>query len=185
MTDPKLTEAMPELDVPKLKALIAKATRGPWRLDTGVFDKDLRVTAYEREGFNKDGDGPICHVSTERMHFSEDDGLRRESRSWTTPISKARADAELIVAAVNALPELLRRLGHGDCETAWLIEWPADKFGPIRYWTASETQPVIDHLEATRFSRKADADAVVKAMGLKGCKSVEHMWLENLPEQSK
>lgn len=171
-----------ELDHRKLSELLEAATRGPWRIDRGVMADSLWITAYEREGLHKaEGDGPICHVSQERMHFSSDKdrhgNVREESKSWKTPIKKARADAELIVAAINALPELLRRLKLDIEEAAWLIEWPADKYGPIRYWAAGEPKPVIDVNHATRFARREDAVAVMGAYAETGAKVHEHLWM--------
>ena len=173
-----------ELDIANLNSLLNEATRGPWRIHRGLMADDLWITASEREGYglrgHKDGDGPICHVSKERRHFkTEKDHFGNPegpSRSWKTPIKKAAKDAELIVAAVNALPELLRRLKLDADETAWLIEWPADKYGPDRYFAAGEKAPIIDVNSATRFARKADAEAIMRAYTDKGAKVAEHMW---------
>ena len=180
---PNAVEA--ELDLAYLAKLIDDATRAPWYIKRGLMGDDLSITAYEREGSeytpNDKRDGPICHVSKEKHHFHTDKdhfgNPRGESRSWKTPIRKAEADANLIVAAVNALPELLRRLGYDGSETAWLIEWPADDYGPIRYWAAGRPQPVIDHLKATRFARKADAEAVMRTLPDHECRVAEHMWM--------
>jgi hypothetical protein len=183
-------KAEQELDLSALQALLDNATGGPWRIDGGLMADSLWITAYEREPSYRDPekhDGPICHVSTEKLHFKQDkDALgnrRGESRSWKTPITKARTDAELIVAAVNALPELIRRAGLQIDETAWLIEWPSDKYGPIRYWAAGEPKPVIDSNLATRFARKADAEAARRAYAEKGASIAEHMWLA--PKRTK
>lgn len=175
------------IDVGKLKKLLEAATRGPWSIDRGMMSNDLRITAYEREGFDRhDGDGAICYVSTERLHFDHDKdhfgNFKGESRSWRTPIKKASADAELIVAAVNALPEMIRRAKLDIDETAWLIEWPADRHGPIRYWSPGEA-PVIGANDACRFSREADAKAIIRVEKLRGCNAVEHMWLA--PKKAK
>ena len=152
-----------EIDVAKLNKLLDEATRGPWRIDRGLMADSLWITAYEREGIGrKDGDGPICHVSQTKRHYESNRdrfGNRRgKSRSWETPIKKARTDAELIVAAVNALPELLRRL-----------KLDIDEIG--------EPSFVIDSNDATRFARKVDAEAVIRAEKLKGVKATEHMWM--------
>jgi hypothetical protein len=180
------------LDLGVLRALLDKATQGPWRLSTGMMCDSLWITASEREPSYLDRekhDGPICHVSTEKHHFKTDKDVfgnaRGESRSWKTPIKKARADAELIVAAVNALPELLRRLRYDGAETAWLIEWPADKYGPIRYWAAGEPQPVIDANHATRFARRDDAVAALYAYADQSAKAVEHMWINSTKRAEK
>lgn len=182
MTKPKKPEA--ELDLAGLATLLEKATRGPWRINTGLMGDSLWITASEREpsyGDPDKHDGPICHVSTENHHFKSDRDVlgnhQGESRSWRTPIKKARADAELIVAAVNALPELLRRLGYDGSETAWLIEWPADEYGPVRYYAAGKPRPIVDHLKATRFSRKEDAEAVMRTLPDHECRVAEHMWV--------
>ncbi len=173
------------IDAAKLLKMIDAATRGPWRIDRGLMNDALNITAYDREGSDhfrkKENDGPICRVSTERLHFDHDKdrfgNFKGESRSWRTPIKKAQADAELIVAAVNALPKLLRRLKLDVDETAWLVEFPADKYGPIRYWSAADPQPVISADDATRFCRQKDAEAVAHAKGLTNAKAVEHMWM--------
>lgn len=177
-----------EVDLPKLAELLEKATRGPWRIDRGLMADSLWITASEREPAYSDRDkhdGPICHVSTEKYHYKTDKDVfgnaRGESRSWKTPIKKARADADLIVAAVNALPELLRRLGYDGTETAWLIEWPADRHGPTRYYAAGEP-PVIDANHALRFARREDAEAVLNRGELRGAtkhgaKVCEHLWM--------
>jgi hypothetical protein len=191
MTKTKATKPEAEIDLAALRKLLDDATRGPWRLSTGMMGDSLRITAYEREpgyGDPDKHDGPICSVSTERHHFKSDrdrfGNVFGETRSWKTPIRKARADAELIVAAVNALPELLRRLGYDGTETGWLIEWPADDYGPIRYFAAGKPKPVIDHLQATRFSRREDAEAVMRAFAPEGgAKVAEHMW--SAPKRQK
>ena len=187
-------KAEAELDLDKLAKLLADATRGPWHISRGIMGDGLNITAYEREGFpagrlgRKDGDGPICHVSKERHHFEHDrdhfGNAKGESRSWKTPIHKAEADAQLIVAAVNALPELLKRAGMKIDETAWLIEWPADRHGPIRYYSPAEA-PVISHDDALRFARKKDAEAVIRAEHLRGCAAVEHMWMAPAAKKAK
>lgn len=182
-------KASASLNISRLKQLLGKATRAPWRLDTGAMGNSLHITASEREGFARDGDGPICHVSTERHHYHHDrdhyGNAKGESRSWKTPIEKARADAELIVEAVNALPELIRRAGMDIAEAAWLIEWPADKYGPVRYWAAGEPLPVISAEDATRFARAADAEAVIRAEKLSGAKPAEHLWEAPKPKKAK
>lgn len=181
MAKPKKPET--ELNLAELLKLLSKATRGPWRIDQGVMADSLWITAYEREptyGDRDKHDGPICHVPTENHHFHTDKdhfgNARGESLSWKTPIKKARADAELIVAAVNALPELLRRLGYDGSETAWLIEMPASDYGPIRYFAVGKPAPVIDHLKATRFARKADAEAMMHTLPEHEWRVAEHMW---------
>jgi hypothetical protein len=73
-------------------------------------------------------------------------------------------------------------------QVAWLLEWPATKFLPARYYAADEHQPVLDPNSATRFCRREDALAVGKAVGLAPvgrhripstteCTAVEHAWL--------
>lgn len=183
MTKARKPEA--ELNLAELAALLEKATRGPWYISRGLMGDDLDITAYEREGSShtpKDKrDGPICHVSTEKHHWHTDKdhfgNSTGESRSWKTTIAKARADADLIVGAVNALPELLRRLGYDGSETAWLIEWPSDEYGPIRYFSAGKPKPVVDHLKATRFARKEDAEAIMRTLPDHDCRVAEHMWV--------
>lgn len=177
-----------ELNLAELAAMLEKATLGPWRIDRGgsTLSENVWITAYEREGFKREFN-PICSVSTKRRHYAADKdayGNRRgESRSWETPIIKAEDDAKLIVAAVNALPELLRRIGYDGSESAWLIEWPADDYGPIRYWAAGKPKPVIDVNKATRFSRKEDAETVMRQFAEKGASAHEHMWMPSKREK--
>jgi hypothetical protein len=94
-----------------------------------------------------------------------------------------QCDADLIVTAVNALPELIRRLGLDVDESAWLIEFPADKYGPVRYWAAGEELPVIDVDHATRFARKEDAAAIIRMLNFntgwqQAVKPAEHLWVK-------
>lgn len=59
---------------------------------------------------------------------------------------------------------------------AWLIEWPADRQMPVRYWHPTEGH-VIDPQHAVRFCREEDAHAVLtrdKLFG--GARPVEHVF---------
>lgn len=59
----------------------------------------------------------------------------------------------------------------------WLIEWPADRQNPVRYWHPTQGF-VIDPDHAVRFCRQEDAEAVLKRDRLfGGARSVEHLWL--------
>jgi hypothetical protein len=61
-------------------------------------------------------------------------------------------------------------------DRAWLIEWPANRQQPVRYWHPTEGF-VIDPNHAVRFARQADADAMRKRDGLHGgAASVEHIF---------
>ncbi len=60
-------------------------------------------------------------------------------------------------------------------EIAWLIEWPATRQMPVRYWHPSEGH-VIDPNHAVRFSRREDAEAMLKRDHLMEARAVEHMW---------
>lgn len=61
--------------------------------------------------------------------------------------------------------------------SAWLIEWPADRQNPVRYWHPTEGH-VIDPNHAIRFSREEDAAAMIKREHLfGGARPVEHMWI--------
>lgn len=78
-----------------------------------------------------------------------------------------------------------------DGSIAWLLEWPANKFQPTRYYAADEHQPVLDPNLATRFCRKQDAMAVGKALNLAPsdnlsdrCRAVEHVWLTRESERT-
>lgn len=62
--------------------------------------------------------------------------------------------------------------------TAWLIEWPADRQMPVRYWHPTEGH-VIDPNHAVRFCREEDAAAMCKRDHLfGGARPVEHKWLD-------
>jgi len=97
----------------------------------------------------------------------------------------AEPTAEGMLRTIEA--ELLRRLGYDGSETGWLIEWPADRHGPTRYYSVGEP-PVIDANNATRFARKEDAEAVLRRGELKGAtkhgaKVCEHMWMPLLKRE--
>lgn len=63
-----------------------------------------------------------------------------------------------------------------ETNTAWLIEWPADRQMPVRYWHPIEGH-VIDPNHAVRFCRREDAEAMLKRDHLfGGARPVEHMW---------
>jgi hypothetical protein len=69
-------------------------------------------------------------------------------------------------------------------ETAWLIEWPANKHAPQRYFGGKGEPPVMSASDAVRFSREQDAKAVAKDMKLlSGYTIVEHKWV-NVPARS-
>lgn len=62
----------------------------------------------------------------------------------------------------------------------WLIEWPADRRMPVRYWHPTEGY-VLDPNDAVRFCRREDAAAVCKREHLfAGARPVEHVWLAAL-----
>ena len=74
------------------------------------------------------------------------------------------------------LADQILRLTSEEPITAWLIEWPATKHDPVRYWHASEPR-MMDHHDATWFVRKQDAEAVLKRDGLRGgAHAVEHIF---------
>lgn len=61
-------------------------------------------------------------------------------------------------------------------EAAWLIEWPADRQNPVRYWHPTEGH-VIDPQHAVRFCRREDAEAMAKREHLfGGARVVEHIF---------
>src|SRR5574343_1360013 len=63
-----------------------------------------------------------------------------------------------------------------DREAAWLIEWPASRQMPVRYWHPTEGH-VLDANDAVRFCRREDAEAMLKRDHLfGGAKAVEHIW---------
>ena len=83
----------------------------------------------------------------------------------------SRDGAKAVVALLNKAAPLPKS------ETAWLIEWPADRQNPVRYWHPTEGN-VIDPNHAVRFAREEDAGAVCKRDQLRaGARPVEHMWV--------
>jgi hypothetical protein len=173
-------------DLRKLLELHEAASSGQWRVDRSGYGESLWITTWSREWSfgDDDSDGPICHVSTERTITKR--SRFRDGVSYTKKkIGKAAADAELIVAAVNALPKLVAALmGPGQVdETAWLIEYPADKYGPVRYLAIGEP-PVIDAADATRFARKLDAEKYMRAHDIKRAAATEHAWTGIDPAQA-
>jgi hypothetical protein len=90
MSDPKRTiqpeAVMAETDIPALRALLEKATKGPW----GKRNKVGYVL------------GADCVVA-QCGDFADKELVRFNAARWN-------ADADLIVAAVNALPALLDEL---------------------------------------------------------------------------
>lgn len=165
-----------------LRALLAlreAGTPGDWYINRGLMSKSLWITCWWREQRmrGKSAEGPITSVSTERYVT---DGPISERLS-KLPIKKAEDDAKLIVGAVNALPMLVNALLSPDQvdEAAWLIEWPADKHAPLRYYAAGE-QAVMSPNDATRFCRKKDAEAVSRAEKITGARVVEHLWMSSI-----
>lgn len=165
------------LNLNKLKKALDAAGPLPLRLNVhGSLGEGMHSISIERRGFMGEGES-VASVSTTRYvrksrrsdRFGDDD-LKRE------PIKTAQADAELIVAAVNALPLLLERLGYDGTETGWLLEHAADIYGPVRWYSAKHDQLVIDANLATRFCRSEDAVEMARRLDLKDCKAVEHMW---------
>lgn len=61
-------------------------------------------------------------------------------------------------------------------EVAWLIEFPT-KGSRVGYWgkTIQGVGVTTEHMDAIRFLRKEDAEAVIVAHALEA-KPVEHMW---------
>jgi hypothetical protein len=61
-------------------------------------------------------------------------------------------------------------------KTAWLIEWPADRRLPVRYWHPTEGY-TLDPACSVRFCREEDARAVLKRDRLYGgARPVEHVF---------
>lgn len=72
-------------------------------------------------------------------------------------------------------------------ESAWVIEtWGPEyfcgfRFGPEvnskdqQYWLQEDTGDIN---RAVRFSRKQDAEALLKALGLMHGRATEHVWIE-------
>lgn len=78
--------------------------------------------------------------------------------------------------AADALKALLAANSDAGMATCWLIEWPADRQMPVRYWHPTEGH-VVDPNHAVRFCREEDAAAVCKRDHLyHGARPVEHLW---------
>jgi hypothetical protein len=176
-----MSERMPSAET--LRALLAlrdAGSPGDWRIDRGVMARNIWVTTYLREmDIGKHGrDGPICSVPTEKIYSTPSRAGSHTHETGTRKLDRAEQDAALIVEAVNALPMLVNALLSPDQvdEAAWLIEWPADKYGPIRYYAAGE-QPVVSADDATRFCRKKDAEAISRVEKISGARIVEHLWM--------
>lgn len=85
-------------EIKRLRALLAEATSGPWRMDTkDRIGENWLIGSIIAcgEGENEQGFFSDYIVTTDNIRASELDG------------EGARADAELIAAARNALPALL------------------------------------------------------------------------------
>lgn len=66
-------------------------------------------------------------------------------------------------------------------QVAWLVEWPASKQMPVRYWHATDGH-MLDPHEATWLARRQDAEAVIKRDRLHaGARPVEHVFGLSLP----
>jgi hypothetical protein len=167
----------------RLSKLREEGSPGDWYVNQGLMADSLWITTRMRESDIGEREGPIGHVPTERTKMENDKFSPSETRFRKIPHKRAKADAALIVEAVNALPKLIKALSEtGRCdEIGWLIEWPADRHGPVRYFSAGEP-PVIDPNHALRFARKEDAEAFMKGWvtstraNITGAKAVEHMW---------
>lgn len=81
----------------ELEALLAKATPGEWLVE------DRTVYALQFHGW-KGGREEFCN----RFYASIQGGYSPDGKG--TPIEEAKADAQLIASAVNALPDLLAEL---------------------------------------------------------------------------
>jgi hypothetical protein len=85
--------------------------------------------------------------------------------------------------AAEALKSALMTCAQGPVQSSWLIEWPADRQMPVRYWHPTEGH-VIDPNHAVRFCRRVDAEAMLKRDHLgAGARAVEHKWI-NAPTGS-
>lgn len=162
------------LDIIRELAPVMAKTVSSLSLTTGLMGKDLIIQDWRREY--------VGSVRTER-HETKDSGFG-ETTYKRVPIKDARDTAEALVKAYNGMQELIRVAATEGAldETAWLIEWPADRHGPIRYYSHGE-QAVIDSNEATRFARKCDAEKVAKVEELAGHKVVDHKWVVAPREQ--
>lgn len=169
-------------EISALKALYDAGSSGGWYVETGLMGKDLWITSPMRE-MNRGEDGylgSIAHVSSEYVSSRSKRGHSGTTEIDRRPIKTARPDADLIVGAVNALPKLINALAEKGTldEAAWLVEFTPDRHAPTRYWSAAYDQPVMAASEATRMSRKADAEAIIKAYGFdRKAKAVEHAWV--------
>lgn len=86
-------------------------------------------------------------------------------------------DADVVKALNDALDELDERT---PAEAGWLIEWPATKLLPLRWYTPGEPY-TFDANKALRFARAEDAEAFLRrgerfSMAA-DAKAVEHSWV--------
>lgn len=167
-----------EVTPAKLRELLAlreRASAGNWEIKRGILrDTLISITTWMRERADSK-EGAIAYVHGEHTTYED---RRGEHTSRKHVIKTAQDDAMLITEAVNWLKPMAEALleGKGLDDTAWLIEFPADKYGPIRYYAAGEP-PVINSTDATWFMREKDAKAVLHSEKLTRGYAVEHRWV--------
>lgn len=114
------------------------------------------------------GGGAATEYACRDAKVTTAEGTEHYRRSRFTRYRPGDPDVLALLARVEKLE------GAG---TAWLIEWPADRQMPVRYWHPTEGH-VLDPSHAVRFCRREDAEAMLKRDHLfGGARPVEHMWL--------
>lgn len=118
------------VDLDKLEGLIAKATPGPWEDDHEKNEGSYGLGDDIHEGYNSavilgpDGKRLFDAQSSDAAHIHEDAGVDEIGPYHSAWDETSIRNAELIVAAVNALPALIAELrslrdrpgGGGDSE---------------------------------------------------------------------
>lgn len=175
MADEEKVEHM-EVTPDKLRELLALRTRassGHWKLGNGLFGVgNISITTWWRERPDSKL-GYIASVPTEHTMYAKN--MFDENTRHTLPISMAQDDATLIIAAVNWLEPMAKALLENAAitDTMWVIEYHADKYGPVRWWAAGEP-PVIDVNDATQFFRQQDAQSMLRVDKTAGGRVVEY-----------
>lgn len=132
----------------RLRALLAKATKGPWEVDTEQSEGEYGSapdthTGYEDFLIGAEINGKWATLlttenSTEKL--IDEDYDEDYHRAWDVI---GEANSALVVAAVNALPSLLDRIEAQDATIARLTaELEATKWQPIE--TAPKDGTTID-----------------------------------------
>lgn len=151
-----------------LRELRKKASSGPWKITHPsvvlgddhpiTISTDLRQTNLGSKG----PEGPILSVNTSRYYFPEKKYKGDTVTTEKVKLKNANDDAAFLIAAVNAVDVMAELLleKSAPVEPFYVIMFNADRYGPIRYWSAGES-PVIDVDHATHFVRQDDAKRIL------------------------